>query len=248
MRHLGPQLRRRLGHLREVLHRDLERRVARERHLPGQHLVEHDADRVEVGGLVDRRAARLLGREVLRGADDRADLGHLARARAGDAEIGHLQPALRADEHVVRLDVAVDDPVLVRETDRRQDLPRVVDRDLDRRRPAPHDQLLQGAAVEVLHRDVVGALGLAAVVDRDDVRVAQAGRVLGLAAEALDERVVGRVAVVEDLDRDAAAELLVLGEVDVRHPTRAELALDAVAAVEDGADQRVRDGHLSIRG
>ena len=61
----------------------------------------------------------------------------------------------------------------------------------------------------------------------------QAGGVLRLAAEALDERVVGRVAVVEDLDRDAAAELLVLGEVDVRHPARAELAHDAVAAVEE---------------
>jgi hypothetical protein len=78
--------------------------------------------------------------------------------------------------------------------------------------------------------------------------MAQPGRVLGLPAEALDERVVGRVAVVQDLDRDPAAELLVLGEVDVRHSARAELALDAIAAVEDGADQGVRDGHLSIRG
>ena len=176
MRHLRPQLRRRLRHLREVLHRDLERRVARERDLPGEHLVEHDADRVEVGGLVDRRAARLLGREVLRGADDRADLGHLARAGARDPEVGHLQPALGADEHVVWLDVAVDDPVLVRGRECGEDLAGVVDRDLDRRRPAPDDQLLERAPVEELHRDVVGALGLAAVVDRDDVRMAQSRR------------------------------------------------------------------------
>ena len=70
-----------------------------------------------------------------------------------------------------------------------------------------------------------------------------AGGVLRLAAEALDELVVVRVAVVEDLDRDAAAELLVLGEVDVRHPARAELAHDPVAPVEERADERVRDGH-----
>ena len=40
---------------------------------------------------------------------------------------------------------------------------------------------------EVLHRDVVGVVELAAVVDADDVGVLQPGRGLGLAAEALDE-------------------------------------------------------------
>jgi hypothetical protein len=73
--------------------------------------------------------------------------------------------------------------------------------------------------------------------------VREAGRVLRLAAEALDELVVGGVTVVEDLDRDAAAELLVLGEVDVGHAPGAELADDPVAAVEDRADERVGDGH-----
>ncbi|OLE31172.1 MAG: hypothetical protein AUG43_00855 [Actinobacteria bacterium 13_1_20CM_3_68_10] len=67
----------------------------------------------------------------------------------------------------------------------------------------------------------------------------EARGVLRLAAEPLDERVVGSVTVVEDLDRDPAAELLVLGEVDVRHPAGAELADDQVTAVEDGVDQGV---------
>ena len=53
----------------------------------------------------------------------------------------------------------------------------------------------------------------------------QARRVLGLAAEALDELLVVRVAVVEDLDRDAAAELLVLGEVDVAMPPAPSLRM-----------------------
>jgi hypothetical protein len=48
--HLGrPLRRRRRRHGVQVLHRDLERRVARERHRSRQHLVEHDSDRVEVG-------------------------------------------------------------------------------------------------------------------------------------------------------------------------------------------------------
>ena len=241
---LVPELGRRHGHLGQMLHRDLERRVAGERDLAGQHLVQDDPDRVDVGALVDRGSLRLLGRQVLRGADDRADLRHLARARAGDAEVGHLQAAVGVHDDVVRLDVAVDDPVPVCIADRGQDLARVVDRDPDRRRPPADDQLLERPPREILHRDVVRPLGLAAVVDGDDVRVREPRSVLRLAPEALDERVVGGVPVVEDLDRDAPAELLVLGEIDVRHPAGAQLADDPVAPVEDGVDQRVAgDGH-----
>ena len=89
---LLPDRRRRVGHL---LHRDLDRGVAGERQLAGQHLVEHDPHRVEVGLRPDVEPARLLGREVLRGAHDRADLGHLRDVRRpGDAEVRHLEPAL----------------------------------------------------------------------------------------------------------------------------------------------------------
>ena len=231
-----------------MLHRDLDRCVAVERQRPGDQLVEHDAERVEIRALVDVRAARLLGREVLRGADDRSRLRHLRRAGARDAEVGHLDPPLAVDEDVVRLDVAVDEVLAVRDAQCGEDLARVVDRDRDRRGAAGGDQLLQAAPVEVLHRDVVGALGLPAVEDRDDVRVREARCVLRLAAEALDELLVVRVPVVQDLDRDPAAQFLVLGEVDVRHAAGAKLAHDLIATIEEGADERVRYGHGSLTG
>jgi hypothetical protein len=148
------------------------------------------------------------------------------------------------DEHVVRLDVAMDDPVAVREAERLEQLLLVRDRGLDRERAAGHDQLLQAAALDHLHGDVVRPLGLPAVVDGDDVRMGQAGGGLRLAPEALDEEVVLRVALVQDLDGDAAAEILVLREIDVRHPPRAELPQDAIAAVEERVDEGVRGtGH-----
>src|SRR2546429_639474 len=81
------------------------------------------------------------------------------------------------------------------------------------RRTTREVQLRERATLEVLHRDVVGALGLAGVVDGDDVGMRERGRVLRLAGEALDELVVVRVALVEDLDRHPPAQLLVLGEV-----------------------------------
>ncbi len=74
------------------------------------------------------------------------------------------------------------------------------------------------------------------------------GGVLRLAPEALDELLVVRVPVVEDLDRDAPAELLVLGEIDIRHASRAELAHDLVTPVEERADQRVGDGQECLIG
>ena len=86
-----------------------------ERDPAGERLVEDHADRVEVGGGGRLEALGLLGREVLGGAEHRAGLGDLRGAGAGDAEVGDPRAALAVDEHVLRLEVAVDDPALVRE-------------------------------------------------------------------------------------------------------------------------------------
>src|SRR5205085_3714332 len=84
--------------------------------------------------------------------------------------------------------------------------------------------------------------------DRDDVRMREAGRALRLAAEALDELLVVRVPVVEDLDRDPPPELLVLGEVDVRHSPGTEAPDHLVAPVEERPDQGVRYRHGPSKG
>ena len=121
------------------------------------------------------------------------------------------------DDHVVRLEVAVDDAAAVGEPRRLEDLDRDVDRADRVERRLLADQLLERAAREVLHRDVVGAVVGAAVVDADDVRVLQAGGGLRLAAEALDEAGVLGEPAVQQLQRDLAPELLVLGQEHVGH-------------------------------
>jgi hypothetical protein len=137
------------------------------------------------------------------------------------------------------------DPVPVCESNRREDLAGVLDGDGNRSWTTRNDELLERAAVEILHGDVVGALCLATVVDRHDVGMREARGVLRLAAETLDELVVACVAVVEDLDRYASAEHLVLSEVDVRHSARAELAEDAIAPVKEGIEEGVGDCHAA---
>ena len=113
---LGVQLAWRQRRLAYVLVGHADWRVAHERRPPDEQLVEQAAGRVEVAAGVDGLAARLLGRQVLRGADHGGGLGHRRAGvghRPGDAEVHHLDPAGRGEHHVGRLDVAVHDAGLV---------------------------------------------------------------------------------------------------------------------------------------
>ena len=138
----------------------------RERQLAGEQLVEDDAERVDVGALADRLALRLLGRDVVGGAEHGAGLRHALAdvERARDPEVGHLRGAVAVQQHVLRLHVAVHEPVRVRERERRSrsGCPSV-ERALDRQRPLAVDDLLEVVAVDVLEDDELPALVLAAV-------------------------------------------------------------------------------------
>ena len=104
-----------LRRLRDLFHRHRDGAIGLEGDAPGQRLVEDHPDRVEVGDAGDVEALRLLGREVVRGPHHRAGLGDLGDAGAGDPEVGDDRLALVVDDHVLRLQVAVDDAVAVGE-------------------------------------------------------------------------------------------------------------------------------------
>ncbi len=229
-----------------MLVRDREGRVAVEDQLTGDHLEEHHPDRVEVGAGVHRLAQRLLGREVLRGADHHAGLGHRgdpALQRAGDAEVHDLDVALAVEHDVPGLDVTVHQAHVVRGLQRVQHTDGDPQRLLDRHRAVLADRLVDGVpqalAVDQLHHDVrrAGAvLGdvLAAVVDGDDVRVLQPGHRLGLAAEPLLERVVPAQLGVHALQRDLPVQHAVVREVDRGHTALAQHPLQHVPPVAQG--------------
>src|SRR4029079_19126252 len=103
--------------LLDVLHRHGHEVVARVRRFPGQKLIEDDRERVLVRALVDSRAARLLRRDVLARAEEGGRLREAIRGleRTRDAEIGDLRDYVLVDEDVVRLHVAMDDAVVMRE-------------------------------------------------------------------------------------------------------------------------------------
>ena len=92
----------------------------------------------------------------------------------------------------------------------------------------------QAAAFEQLEhheRHVV----LAPVVDRDDVRVVQRRRELGLGAEPAEERGVVGQRRVQHLDRDATPQALVIGDVDATARAGTDGAMQQIAAREHPA-------------
>ena len=151
------------------------------------------------------------------------------------------------EQHVLRLHVAVDEPVLVRE--------REPARDLRARARAPratgsaalaHDELLQVLAADELEDDVLPAVLLAPVDHGDDVRVRELRDRARLTTEPLDLVRVVRVALVEHLDGHVALEHAVVGPVDARHAPAPEDALESVAAGNGLAD--IHTGSLPALG
>ncbi len=74
---------REVGGVLEHAGEDVRHRLAVEEAPAGEHLVEHDAERPDVGAAVDRSAGRLLGRHVGGGAEDDAELGSVCRRQSG---------------------------------------------------------------------------------------------------------------------------------------------------------------------
>ena len=207
--------------------------------LAGERLVEHAAERIDVGARVHLPALDLLGCAVLDRSDKGAGTRCPGRGELLDrAEVRQVRAVVRADEDVRRLDVAVNEPARMGGVQRGRDLAG------DRER-APHgqpallgDQRLQVGPLDAGHRDPEEVVVLARVVDRDDVGVVERGREPRLAQEAVAE--VGFAEPRrEELQRGPAPQAYVLGPVDDAGAAATELLDDPVAA-ELGADALVQ--------
>ena len=244
---LGPR-RRRL----QVLALDVGHRLGAERVLPGDQVIEHDAQRVDVGARVDAVAANLLGRHRVRRAEPGADDGQPALARVGvqqlgDAEVQQLDHALAADlgdEDVARLEVAVDDAEIVRRLQRGADRLQNLQHLAGREAPALVQHRPQVDALEQLHHVERAPVGqIVELEDVDDARVldhVDGARFLHEARDHLRRR---RELPAQHLDRGAPAEDPVLRLVDGAAAAGGELLLQDV-----GAGQRPRLQRVGVDG
>ena len=222
-----------------------------ERQLAAQHLVDHDPEREQIDPVIDRIGHRLLGGHVVRRAEHETVRGQPARAvrriaalaQDRDPEVDdprHLGAVhVGLDDHVLRLEVAMDEARLVRVIQAFEQLAHEEDDPLrlHRRVVEDHGQVVTLGEVHDHVAKPVG--GLADIDDADHVRMAQPTGELGLALEPLRDLVVLEQPRVENLDRERAADLDVLGAVDRTHRALTEARLDLIAVREDLADQRV---------
>ena len=247
LRDLGVDQARRAWRLLEVLHQEGGDVRRLEGEAPCDHLEEDDADGVEVDAGARLAMADALRGHVLRRPEQLAGSGQArVAARARDPEIEQLHQIravlARADEDVLRLQIAVNHLEIVRARDASGDLDHDPHRACDGERPLG-DEVRQDAAAQDLHHDVRGVvLRLALVEDLDDVGVAELLRALGLPAKALAHDVVGGERRVQDLDGAGAIDELVARAVDGGHPPLADDVLEHVAAGQQRADPRVGEG------
>ena len=243
-RHLGVVPRRGDGCGVEVLRDDADRVVAEERRRAGEQLVEHRAERVEVGAGVGRATRRLFRSEVRDGADDHAlDRETRLVDVDGQPEVAELRGTARGEPDVGRLEVAVHDAerVRVRQGERElfADAHRIVDRESVRRLGS--ESLGERPARHVLRDDVRFTFVVAHVEDGDDVRViAEARHRPGLAVDAVPAGLVEPVGL-HDRDGHLAAEPLVTREV---HALAGALAEQALYEVAPTAQRRRQLGRL----
>ena len=112
----------------DMLHRDLFRGIPVKGDAAGEHLVQQDADRIDVALGVRFLAAGLLGADIV----DRADRLVAAAAdilpgKPRDPEVHDLDGPVPQQHDILGLNVPVDDPVVVGVLQGLQNLPQEVD-------------------------------------------------------------------------------------------------------------------------
>jgi hypothetical protein len=234
-------------------------RLAVERSRAEHGLVERHAERELVRACVGRLAAHLLRRHVRRRPDQRACHGRregdmpgggevralVDRERPGQAEVGHPRASVAADQHVVGLEVAMHEPDRVR----RREAAAGLQEHLEPRgaRAGRLEPARQGHALDELHREEQLVADATDVEHGDDVRVRQLRHRLGLARHpgALRLEVAGSIRM-QQLDRDPAVELGIVGDEHDAHAALADARAELVAAERDrrraGRTRRTGDG------
>ena len=215
--------------------------LASERRSSGQHLEQHAAERPDIRQSPGRSRSCLLGTHVggcPQQHATRAAAGHRRRLRQvrlrrrrledlGQAEVEHLDPPFRCDVDVRRLQVAVNDALLVSGLERLGNLSGERGRFLDWNR-STHQARRERLTLDELQDEVPRRPNLLQVVDGPDVWMIQRREHFRLALKAGDAIGILRDGVRQALDGYFALEFHVSRAIDDAHAAGTEASRDLV--------------------
>ena len=165
---------------------------------------------------------RILGRDRLQ------ELRH--------TEVENLDAVVVGNHDVARFQIPVDDPRGVSTRQPVSHLRGEGDRLREWKRRAVTQELTQAAALDELHRDEHEIVGFLHRVEVNDIRMIEGGRGSGLMQEARSTVTRFDDVRTEKLERDAAMESRVLGDVHISHSPAPELVQHQVMS-NSAADQ-----------
>ena len=175
-------------------HQLLHDRVAVVQTLACQQVVQRTTERIDVAPRIGMLGVhRLFGGHVIDRPHDRPGRSQpCSFGRASDrvldprqTHIENLHRPLRVDQQIRRLDVAMNDSLLVSELQSPRRLNDAANGLLNRQRPVLLHEHRQVAPIDVLHHEEVRSLGFVCIVGRDNVRMPQLRRRLDLAMKPL---------------------------------------------------------------
>jgi len=218
-----------------------------ERPTTSEHFVHHDTQGPQVGPPVHARPVRLLGAHVRDGSQRRPVTGHRDVLQPRQTEVHDLRQAAIGKDDVARLDVAVDDALVVGALESAGNLDGVFQRVVNVQR-AVLDLVLEGLAGVVRHRDEELALVTPRdLVDYPDVRVVEGTGRPGLPRESGLELRVRGIGPGEELQGHRPLQRSVLGLVHESHAALAEALQDPVL-LDLPADHGIGAGRRGVRG
>ena len=213
---------------------------ARERLLPGSHLVQHDTERKNIAAWIQPFAARLLGRHVYGGAGNHSHSGQrifnrcigfggklLVPRQLRQSEVEDFGLPVFRQKNVGWFYVAMNDALRV---GRRQSVGCLY-RDLEdliQIHGLAPDALLQALTLELFHHDKGMAIIVLNIVDRADVGMIQLRCSSRLALETVERLAISKEIFGNELQRDVAAQADVLGLIHDSHATATEFSQNAV--------------------
>jgi hypothetical protein len=219
--------------------------VAGERCAASEHLVQHAAERPDVGAFVDGLPPRLLRTHVRRGPEDHTGDGvgrartPVARSRVAigcrrlqgfrQTEVENLDGPIRTHFHIGWLQIAMDDSCLMGGFKRFRDLLSNAQRLIDGNRPE-RNSMGQVRSCDQFHDDRSNAVGPLEPIDDRDVRVIQRSQDFCFALEAGQPFGVRGQRRRQDFNGDIAFQVWIGSSVHLTHAAGTDLGGDLIPA------------------